>query len=246
MDPLSPFATASAPGTAGSSEAAAPDPGELVGFPELEDELEGPDELRCEHCGTELVYAGRGPKPRFCQEHKDRRNRTDKPAAASSSSSPARKGKKDPSAAYGIAWAGAGYLIANRLPEPVGPPVGRVMQLQAGDAGPRLHRILSPYVDRIGFLKKLGENSKDLTDAAALFLPPLLVAAVSLELVPEAVVGPLLAQVLRPMAAELVRAQREQAEHLSNLAGAEDEVNEALSELFAGIFGPPTVDGTPA
>lgn len=221
------------PDTVSSSDGAAPN-----GF--LVTDLDEPAaaDLVCEHCSAELVYSGRGPRPRFCAAHKDKRNRETTPTGTPvSSPARSRSKKKDTTAGYSMAWAGAGYLIAQKMPEPAGPPVGRLMQLQAPDAGPRLARVLGPYIDKIGFLKKLTSRGEDLGDVVALLLPPLLVGAISLELVPSPIVGPILAQLLRPMAAELLKASREQAEDLAAMGEAGEEVNAALEELLGSIFG---------
>lgn len=203
----------------------------------------GLDELLCEHCGTDLTYSGRGPKPRFCPEHKDKRAREPKPAAAPPSSpasaSAGSKKKKNPGEMYGVAWAGAGLAIATKMPDPLGPPVGRVMQLQAGDAGPRLHRLLGPTFGKIPFIKRITANSGDLGDLGALLLPPLLTAALALEVVPPMMFAPLLAQLLRPMAADLLKASREQAAAIGEMGEAEAEVTAAVQELMASIFGTP-------
>lgn len=227
-----------APDTAGSSAAADGFLRTDLDAPLLENLSPDDEGLACEHCGRELAYSGRGPRPRFCADHKDKRNREPRPTPAAPSPKPSsRKKKTDSAAQYGMAWAGIGYVIANKAPEPAGPPVGRLMQLQAGDAGPRLERLLGPYVDRIGFLKKLTSKGEDLGDLAALILPPLLTAAISLELVPGPVIGPILGQMLRPMAAELLSQSREQAETLAAMGEAGDEVNAAIDELLGSIFG---------
>ena len=72
-------------------------------------------DLSCEFCGTGLIYAGRGAKPRFCDDHKRPQDRGEKPDAKPVGR-PSGKGLRVANAidsltfVYNVAGTGLGYV----------------------------------------------------------------------------------------------------------------------------------------
>lgn len=188
----------------------------------------------CTHCDKPFDWSGRGRPPKYCLDHRTPTSR--KPPARKA---PAKSKAKDSSIAYGMAWAGIGYGIQLRVPDPVGPPVGRVMQFQAADAGPRLEKLLGKLVEKVPFLKSLGKETELGRELTALFGPPLITAAIASGRIPAAAAEPIFASIMRPIIAGALEAAQSQATSISELSEADQEVMAAVGEFMRAVFGAP-------
>lgn len=177
---------------------------------------------------------GPGPDSPFSQP----RHARDKAEKRPSERTQARGAKRPPgSATYSTLWSLAGVALEQRGPLPVGPPVGRVMMLQAPDAGVRIARIIeqSPLAE---WFKPLADNAGWVAELIPLLAPPLIVGAIAAK--PEAlpVMEPLLGAILVPLAIELRKQQREAAQATSIVSEMDDEIRENVSAMLDAILGP--------
>jgi hypothetical protein len=194
-------------------------------------------DLTCETCGLALNYSGRGRKPRFCSDHK--------PGRKESSSAPARRkrGKKRGApgleTAGALAWGGIGYSLQLASTTPHAEAAGRVMQIQAPDAGRRIARILDPYVTKWRWLQAISGGGGQMGDVAALVLPPLLIGAVAGSEGAQAAARPVLQALLAPIAASIIEAQAEQEKLMEQMTGsgeAGEQARAATVEILDMVF----------
>lgn len=196
-------------------------------------EDEEDDRPTCFHCGRHFDVTRKGRPPKYCPDHRTPSSR--KPA---SSTNTVAKVKAEPSFGYGVAWAALGYGVQLRVPEPIGPPVGRVMQFQGPDAGPRLERLLGKLVDKMPFIKALGKETEMGRDIAALLGPPLLTAAFASGQLPAGVFEPLFAVIMRPIIAQAMEATKAQATTITEMSQADQEMLAAAGDLMRQLFTP--------
>jgi hypothetical protein len=200
-------------------------------------------DLTCETCGLALNYGGRGRKPRFCSDHK--------PGARSATgSTPAKRkrGKKRGApgleTAGSLAWGGIGYSLQLTSTTPQQEAAGRVMQIQAPDAGRRIARILDPYVTKWRWLQAISGGGGPMGDVAALVLPPLLIGAVAGSEGAQKAARPVLQALLAPIAASIIEAQAEQEKLMEQMTGSGEAGEQAraatveiLDMVFSGLGG---------
>lgn len=209
-------------------------------------EPEETDKRYCEHdpCGREIT--GRHQSARYCSdEHKELAYRARKSSTRAPSSSPSTRPRGKPaSVPVGtVIWGMLGYGIQLRLGEPVGPPVGRVMQFQAGDAGPRLERIGVKIGKALPFTASLSKGGQLAGDIAALLGPPLITAMIASGTIPRAVAEPLFIGIMRPLIADAMRQSAEAVETMSAMTEAEAEVIDTTRQFLAAIFGDEPEEG---
>lgn len=133
-------------------------------------------------------------------------------------------------------WSIAGTLVSNVVPAPSGPVAGRVMHMEAGIAGPKLHKALKktpiyPYIaiasGQFGWLADLG----------MLILPPVLMGLIAQR--PELAKpfrGVLVTAVV-PVIAEAVKHAEQQAALMEQLEGYDAETVAAAEHLIDSLFG---------
>ncbi len=156
----------------------------------------------------------------------------------------ARGAKRPPGTATATTiWTLAGAALAQRGPLPVGPPVGRVMMVQAPDAGVRIARIIeqSPLAE---WLKPLSENAGWVSELIPLLGPPLIVGAMAArpEIIPA--FEPLLGAILVPLAIELRKQQREAADATSVIGEMDAEIQQNVAQMLDMILGPKVEQNT--
>lgn len=205
-----------------------------------DDDPAGPAEKRCKYC--DRVIVGRHPSADYCSDdHKERAYRERKNGGRPSSPSSAPANRKKSAAGElpvgASVWAALGYGAQMFVAEPVGPPVGRVMQFQAADAGPRVERIGARLAKALPFISTVKKQGQFAGDVAALLAPPLLTALIATGNVPRAIAEPVFVTIMRPLIADALEKAQEQAETITAMAEAEDEVTGATRELVAAIFG---------
>lgn len=116
-------------------------------------------DLTCETCGTPLVYAGRGRRPRFCDEHR----RTSQPRTPGARSPSRATGVEDALArmemAYGLVATGLMMVNPVAAAEFAGRIDGtQVLNRQAFDADPRLVKRINATSQNAGTLMFIGAN----------------------------------------------------------------------------------------
>lgn len=223
----------------------------LADDPQNENEITvpGANGLTCETCGMPLHYGGRGRKPRFCDEHKPNRKAVD--STGRSARKPRAKSKRvqrghplvEMLATGG--WGLAGSFVAGTGETAGQVAAGRVMQVQAPDAGIRLARLVDPWTRKLTWLNSVSEGGP-LADIAAIVLPPVLVGLIAQNpAILTMFEGPIMA-LLTPMAEGVLKAQQEQTDTLAKLTDPDPQVTAALQEMMgafmAGLTG--TSEGT--
>lgn len=138
--------------------------------------------------------------------------------------------------ALGMAWARIGQLVELSGPEPAAPPVGRVMQFQAVDAGERLHRLLTRVpVYRRAMLVAGGSITEEI---AALVGPPLLAGVMASGEQAQAALWPLFASMIQTSALAMAKAQREQLAALDSVSEYSEEIAGMMAALAEQLFAP--------
>lgn len=193
----------------------------------------------CEVCGLSLHYSGRGRHPRFCDEHKPRKS------ATGGRKTKGRKGSNAGLESAGtLLWGGLGYGLQLTARVPQQEAAGRVMQIQAPDAGVRLARILDPYVTKWRWLQALSGNAGPMSDMAALLLPPLVLGGLAGSPGAVEAARPILSALLAPVAAGIIEAQEKQQVMMDKMTGSGDKgaeaqaaVGDILDMVFANLGG---------
>lgn len=195
----------------------------------------GPREFTCEVCSVPIHYGGRGRHPRYCDDHKPGRS-----TSMSSGTGTRKRGKGKASDGVAtvctIAYGLTGYQLTQS--EQPGPSAaGKMMQLQAPDAGKRIAKNLTPLLSRFGWLNTLSEHSGLAGDLGAILLPPLMVGAMAARPELQQAAQPILAAILLPLAKSMLEAQREQVNAMEQLGQVDAEVQDMLGHIMSSIFG---------
>jgi len=134
-------------------------------------------------------------------------------------------------------WFVAGKVVESYAPEPVGEPVGKVLQLEAGIAGPRLHKVLKktplyPYImiaeSQVGWIADVG----------MLVAAPLAVGFAAMNPGAARAMKPLMVGLLVPVLAEIAKNSGQQAALLESLETYDRETIELASRIIDDIVGP--------
>lgn len=160
--------------------------------------------------------------------------------ARSSSAGRSRAGSAPPVMAgvLSMAWAAIGMRVEQSMPEPVGPPVGRVMQFQAIDAGAILHRLLSsvPAYRKLAAVAGAGGGASD--EIVALLGAPLLAAVMATNDAAKLMLWPVFADVIKASAVSIAKAQKEQLDAMVTVNEYQEQVDEMMAGMQDGLFAP--------
>lgn len=241
--------------TALDSDAAPP----LDALPGLEDSEQGPPILEgaCPYpryrCAKPIGHPGshaKAPEDRARQANGTRKRgapRADRPRPAGSSSAGRRRAGTSTTTVMpgllGMAWAAIGMQVEHHAPDPIGPPVGRVMQFQYIDAGQILHRVLLglPVYRKLNAVAGAGGGISD--ELAALIGGPLLAAVMATNESAKLALWPVFAELIKTSAVSIAKAQHEQLEAMTRVNEYQAEVDAMLDGMQAGLFAPgPNVD----
>jgi hypothetical protein len=210
----------------------------------------------CREIGKRHRYKDRQTGETFdyclrCGEAKADATAAEKPASAATTPRAPRTSTKRTQTLdmiLGGLWYGAGALTKNLgTGSERGAPLvvaGKVMQLEAGIAGPKLHAALKrtplyPYIavaqSQVGWL----------ADLAVILAPPLLLGAAAAN--PKVAQGfkPILVGVLTPMLAEVAKAAAQQSALLSALEGYDEDTINAAASIVDDLLGVEEEDTKP-
>lgn len=139
-------------------------------------------------------------------------------------------------------WYAAGAGVRQLVPAPSGAVTGRVIQLEAAIAGPKLHKALKrtplyPYIalaeSQIGWAAEIG----------MLLAPPILLGLAAARPDIARTMKPMLVGILTPVLAEVAKKAKEQTALLELLETYDAEVIEAASSIIDDLIGiEPTED----
>jgi hypothetical protein len=138
----------------------------------------------------------------------------------------------------GMAWAAIGYRVEQQMPEPVGPPVGRVMQFQYIDAGNTLHRILLGLAVYRKIVAVAGSGGGMSDEVAALIGGPILAAVMATNEAAKMMLWPVFAEQIKASAVTIARAQAEQLEAMVTVSEYQEQVDDMLAGMQDGLFAP--------
>lgn len=137
--------------------------------------------------------------------------------------------------AYGV----AGMRIEASGPPDFGPPVGRVMQFQAFDAGQALHRILLALIPGYEKATKFtGGGGGISADIVAIVGAPLLAGLMATNDTAKHLLWPIFAEQIKASAVTIAKAQREQIDTMNTVGEYQAEVDDMMAHLEATLFEP--------
>jgi hypothetical protein len=134
-------------------------------------------------------------------------------------------------------WGLGGMGIGLRVAEPVGPPVGRMMQIQAPSAGKHIANIIE-RTPLMQWLAPITENKGLMTDIAALLLPPLMIGGMAARPELSGLLAPFFQALMVPLAKDIIQAQRDSVSALGGLEDIDEETNSMVADIMAQLFGP--------
>lgn len=170
-----------------------------------------------------------------------RRNRARKPGSRVTKADIA-EGSHDFVAGIGASiWGLGGMGIGLRMAEPIGPPVGRMMQIQAPAAGQHIANIIE-RTPLMKWLQPITENKGLMTDIAALLLPPMMIGGMAAKPELQGLLGPFFQALMVPLAKEIIEAQRDSASALGGLSEVDEETNQMVATIMAQLFGEPETE----
>jgi hypothetical protein len=134
--------------------------------------------------------------------------------------------------------------VEQYIPEPAGPPVGRVMQFQYIDAGQALHRVLMtlPWYKRLDAVAGAGGGVSD--ELLALIGAPLLAGVMAVNEPARMMLWPIFAEQIKASAVSIARASEEQHDAVITVAEYQADVDEMMSTMQDALFSPRETDET--
>lgn len=198
-----------------------------------EDEITvpGANGLTCGTCAAPLTYAGKGRKPRFCDDHKPNR-------AQGTGKKRAKRVKRGhpfvESIGAGV-YGFAGMAVQQSATSDGGVAAARMMQLQSADAGIRIARILDPYTSKMKWLNNVASEGP-LADIMALVIPPLLVSVLANNPAAMEMFKPVVMPILMNTAKSILDAQDEQEKTLGTFAEPDEATKSAYNDMIANAF----------
>lgn len=143
------------------------------------------------------------------------------------------------------AWMALGMVVRNAVPEPAGPAAGKMIQLEAGIAGPKLHKAIKK-TPLYPYLAIASNQLSWVADISMLVVPPILIGLAAARPKLAKQFKPVLVTALVPVLAEAAKQAERQRKLIENLEGYSQETISMADQLIDSLINPDDDDESEA